>query len=232
MSIKGRITRIVRANRTASAEAKIDPQARLQDAQRSQHDLLDQARRGAADVAAHHHRIGLAANEAAAYLSRVEGAAASAVKRGDDDAARAALRESIPARRRLDVLIVQLSEAEQQSRGLREDVRRLEARLQQNDVEYNALLARRAAAQAALGVSNAIGTSSRESASIEAARRTTEREIRRFEAEARAREELAWSDPSSPQLERAFEELEADAATQQHLEELKRRHGRNDPPSR
>lgn len=224
MSIRGRITRIVKANRTASAEAKIDPQVRAQDAQRTQHDLLERARRGAADVAAHHHRIGLAANEAATHVRRLEDAAAAAVERGDDDAARAALRESIAARRRLDGLVVQVSEAERQSISLQEDVRRLEARMQQNAFEYDALMARRAAAEAATGVQGALGTSSRETASLDAARRSTEREIRRLEAEARGREELSWSDPSSPRLERAFEELEAEAAAQRELEELKRRH--------
>lgn len=224
MSIRGRITRIVKANRTTSAEAKLDPQVRAQNAQRTQRDLLEQARRGAADVAAHHHRIGLAAQEAAAHVRRIDDAAAAAVKRGDDDAARAALRESIAARRRLDGLVVQLSEAERQSSSLQDDVRRLEARMQQNAFEYDALMARRAAAEAATGVQSALGTSSRETASIDAARRSTEREIRRLEAEARGRDELSWSDPSSPRLERAFEELEAEAAAQQELEELKRRH--------
>lgn len=82
MTIKRRITRIVQANRYAAAESKEDPRAQAQAAQQAQRTLLDQARRGAADVAAHHHRVGLAANEAADYVNRVEAAAAAAVQRG------------------------------------------------------------------------------------------------------------------------------------------------------
>lgn len=229
MSIKRRITRIVRANRSATAESRQDPQVQAQHAQQAQYALLDQARRGAADVAAHHHRVGLAANEAAAYLHRVEAAAEAAVQRGDDDAARAAIRESMTARRRLETLTLQLSEAEQQARRLHEDVQRLEQRVQRNAIEYDALLARRAAAEAAIGVNNALASSSRDVAAIEAARRNAELEVRRFEAQARARDELSWTDPSSPRLQQAFEELEAEAAAQQELENLKRRNPRGYP---
>lgn len=229
MTIRRRIQRIVTANRMAAADAKKDPRVQVEEAQRSQHALLDQARRGAADLAAHHHRIGLSANEAALYLHRVERAAEAAVQRGDDDAARSAIRESMSARKRLEVLTSQLAEAEHQSRRVQDDVRRLEERLQRNAMEYDALLARRAAAEATRGVHEALGASSRESAAIDAARRNAELEVRRSEAQARGREELSWSDPSSPRLEQAFEELEAEVAAQQELEELKRRHGGGRP---
>ncbi|WDF32948.1 PspA/IM30 family protein [Arthrobacter agilis] len=232
MSIKRRITRIVKANRNAAAETQQDPRIEAQNAQAAQRSLLDQARRGAADVAAHHHRVGLAANDAAAYLNRVEAAVAAAVQRGDDDAARAAIRESMTARRRLDTLTAQLREAEQQARRLHDDVQRLEQRVRQNAMEYDAMLARRAAAQAAIGVHEALASSSREAASIEAARRSAELEVRRFEAQAQAREELSWSDPSSPRLQQAFEELEAEAAAQQQLDEIKRRGLRGNPSQR
>ena len=166
MSIKRRITRIVQANRSAAEESKQDPRIQAQSAQQAQRNLLDQARRGAADVAAHHHRVGLAANEAADYVNRVEAAAAAAVQRGDDDAARAAIRESMTARRRLETLTRQLHEAEQQARRLHDDVQRLEQRVQQNAMEYDAMLARRAAAQAAIGVHDALASSSREAAGL------------------------------------------------------------------
>jgi phage shock protein A len=230
VSIKRRITRIVQANRSAAAESEQDPRIEAQNAQLAQRRLLDQARRGAADVAAHHHRVGLAANDAAAYLNRVEAAASAAVHRGDDDAARAAIRESMTARRRLETLTSQLHEAEQQARRLHDDVQRLEHRVQQNALEYDALLARRAAAQAAIGVHDALASSSREAAAIDAARRNAELEVRRFEAQVQAREELSWTDPSSPRLRQAFEELEAEAAAQQELEDLKRRDPRGYPP--
>ncbi len=231
MSIKRRITRIVQANRNAAAESDVDPRVQAQNAQQAQRSLLEKARRGAADVAAHHHRVGLAANEAAEYLNRVETAVDAAVRRGDDDAARAAIRESMTARRRLETLTAQLREAEQQARRLHEDVRRLEQRMQQNAMDYDAMLARRAAAQAAIGVHDALASSSREAGAIEAARRNAELEVRRFEAQVQAREELSWTDPSSPRLQQAFEELEADAAAQQQLEELKRRTFRENPPA-
>lgn len=231
MSIKRRITRIVQANRTAAAESKQDPRVQAENAQLAQRNLLDQARRGAADVAAHHHRVGLAANDAAAYLDRVEAAAEAAVQRGDDDAARAAIRESMMARRRLETLTAQLREAEQQARRIHEDVQRLERRFEDNALQHDAMLARRAAAQAAIGVQDALSSSSREVAAIEAARRSAELEVRRFEAQAQAREELSWTDPSSPRLQQAFEELEAEAAAQKELDELKRRDARDYPPT-
>ncbi|WP_026533356.1 PspA/IM30 family protein [Arthrobacter sp. H41] len=222
MSIKRRITRIVQANRAAAQAAKEDPQVNARQAQDQQQGLLDSARRAAADVAAHRRRIEIAASEAGAYAQYLDEQAATAVQRGDDETARNAIREGIGARKRHDTLTQQFSEADRQSRQLQGDLERLERRIFDSSLEYQSMVARRAAAEAALGVQESISASSTAAFGAEAARREAEREVRQLRAQAEAREELAWTDPSSPRMERAFEELEAEAEAQQELERLKK----------
>ncbi|MBG6184295.1 phage shock protein A [Arthrobacter sp. CAN_A214] len=230
MSIKRRITRIVQANRAAAQASKEDPQVNARHAQDQQQGMLDQARRAAADVAAHRRRIEIAASEAGAYTQYLDEQAAAAVQRGDDETARNAIREGIGARKRYDLLAQQFSEADLQSRQLQGDLERLERRIFDSSLEYQSMLARRTAAEAALGVQKSISASSRASFGAEAARREAEREVRRLRAQAEAREELAWTDPSSPRMEQAFEELEAEADTQQELERLKKSRATGYPP--
>lgn len=222
MSIKRRITRIVRANRAAAQASKEDPQVNARNAQDQQQNLLDQARRAAADVAAHRRRIEITASEAGAYVQYLDEQAAAAVQRGDDETARTALRERMAARKRYGTLTQQLSEADRQSGQLQGDLERLERRIFDSSLEYQSMVARRAAAEAALGVQEAISASSKASFGAEAARREAEREVRQLLAQAEAREELAWTDPSSPRMERAFEELAAEAEAQQEFERLKK----------
>jgi phage shock protein A len=54
--------------------------------------------------------------------------------------------------------------------------------------------------------------------------------VRRLQALAAAREELAWSDPSSQRVQEAFEELEADSAARLELARLKEQRARGSRP--
>jgi phage shock protein A len=226
MSISRRISRIVRANK-APAQPPVDPMKLAADAYRAQYAALDQARRGAADVAAHRRRLEILANDATARVRHLEAQAMAAVDRGDDESARAALRGQLGARKHLQTLTLQLQETDLQVRRLASDVARLEERMSDSWLRHQALLARHAAAEASVSAQEALRSLAGPLQGGEWEAREAERELRRLQATAEAREELAWSDPSSPRVQQAFEELEAEAAARMELERLKERRARD-----
>lgn len=227
MSISRRFSRIIRANKAAAAQPVQDPIQLAADAQRAQYAALDQARRGAADVAAHRRRLEILAGDASARVRQLDAQAVAAVDRGDDEGARAALRGQLAARKHLQTLTTQLQETDLQARRLASDVARLEERMSENWLRHQALMARHAAAQASVSAQEALRSSAGPVQGGELAARQADRELRRLQAIAEAREELAWSDPSSPRVEQAFEELEAESAARLELERLKEQRARD-----
>ncbi|NOJ60094.1 PspA/IM30 family protein [Arthrobacter sp. 260] len=230
MSLGHRISRIVRANRTAAKDAKqkpTDPIQTVEQAHRQQLDLVDKARRSVADLAANRHRLDLLAGEARAELDHLERQAADAVNAGDDDAARAALRRGLAVTKRLETLSRQRDELDSQVRQLDSNLQRLETRVEDNGIRYQTLKARHGAAQAELGMQDALTGSGQAAAGAEAAARQAELEARRVQAQAAAHDELSWTDPNSRRVEEAFEELEASSAADRELERLKNRHLRD-----
>ncbi|MET1154501.1 hypothetical protein, partial [Arthrobacter sp.] len=79
-----------------------------------------------------------------------------------------------------------------------------------------------------LGMQQAASAAAGSATDMQSAAREAERETRRIEAEAAARNEIAWSDPDSPQVQAAFEWLEASTEVEGQLGELKTKG--NQPP--
>ncbi|WP_458115582.1 PspA/IM30 family protein [Arthrobacter sp. D2-10] len=227
MSVRRRISRIISSRR--NAQEPVDPIATLGQSQRQQEENLDRARRSVADLAAVRHRVETLTRQAAADLDACNREAERAVANSNDDAARAALRRALEVQKRLDTLTQQRDDLDRQFRSLEADLYRLETSLHENAVRFESLRAQQGATQAALEVQGAVSASAGSSAETARAAREAEQEARRLRHLQAAQEELAWSDPSSPNLERAFEELEARDATEQQLRQLKGRTDRGRP---
>ncbi len=221
MSVRRRITRIISARRNATEP--VDPITAIDQSQRHQEEQLDLARRSVADLAAVRHRVDTLARQAAAELDQSNRAAERAVSQNDDDAARAALKRGIEVRKRLEALSAQRADVDRQVRSLEADLYRLETALHENSIRYQSLKAQHGATQAALNMEGAVSATA--GSSLEAARaaREAEQEARRVRHQQAAREELAWADPNSGKLDRAFEEFESLEETDRELRELKAR---------
>jgi len=231
MSIGRRLGRIIRANRSARQLPPADPMQTLDETYANQLDLLDQARRSAADVAANRRRVELLADQAAAEVAALDRAAEQAVAAGNDDGARQALQRSIAVRKRMETLTAQRRQLDDQVRGLEQTLLRLEQRIEDSRLHYQSLKATHSAAQAALGMQEAVNSSGRQAADAREAARQAEQEARTLQARAAAYEELSWSDPDSPQVRQAFEELETRMEAEEGLRQLKDRKGLNPGPS-
>lgn len=223
MSIGRRISRMVRANRSAKREKPTDPIQTVEQAHRQQLDLVDQARRSVADLVASRHRLELLCAEAQSELDRLDRRAEEAVAAGDDDGARGSLTRGIAVRKRLQTLVRQRDDLDAQVRQLDSNLQRLETRVEDNGIRYQTLKARHGAAQAELGMQDALNSSGQAAAGAEAAARRAEIDARQLQARAAAHDELSWSDPRSRRVEEAFEELEAGSDAERELAALKAR---------
>ena len=216
MSIIRRIRRIVRARR---APEPADPATQLQDTQQRQAASLESARRSVADMAADCRRIELLIDESVAERDNSDREAEACVARGDDDGARAALRRSVAASKRADDLTQRHQRMAEQWRRLDDELTRMTSRADENRMRNEALQARHHAATAALQAHRAAGDDS--AATMAQAAQQAERRTRRLEAEAEARDELAWSDPDSARVDEAFEWLQAKSEVDGRLDAIR-----------
>lgn len=221
MSIRRRISAIIRSTRTAPGPDP-NPLETLDATYQQQLDLLETARRSTADVAANCRRVELLAGQAAAEAAAFDRQAEAAVAAGDDAAARQALRGALAAGRRRDALEERRQVLDGQLRALEQSLGRLEQRIEDARLHYLLLRADHGAARAALGMQEAFRASGQGVAGA------AEREVRRLQALAAAREELAWSDPDSHQVHEAFEELETRLSAEAELPRLR---NRTNPPA-
>jgi phage shock protein A len=227
MSIRRRISAVFRSTRAAAPAP--DPLSTLDASYQQQLDLLEAARRSTADVAANRRRVQLLAGQAAAEADRLNRQAQAAVASGNDDAARNALRGSIAVGKRLDALREREQALDSQLAGLEQTLDRLEQRIEDARLHYLSLKADHGAAQAALGMQEALRASVQGALDTRSAAEAAAREIRRLQALAAAREELAWSDPDSPQVREAFEELETRLTAEAELTRLRARRDLSGP---
>ncbi|MPV37537.1 PspA/IM30 family protein [Georgenia subflava] len=229
MSIRARLSRIVRANRAARKSAPADPVQTVEAAHAQQVEHLDRARRSVADLAAQRRRVEVLTHRARADEQSWNRQAEAAVAMRHDDGAREYLRRAIEAGRRAETLTAQHRTLDSQVRQLEDSLGRLERRVEDSRLHLQSLRAAHGAARASLEMREAATAAGREAVGAEAAALAAEREVRRLEARAAAYDELAGTDPDSVQVREAFEQLETGTAADARLEQLKRRQGIEPP---
>jgi phage shock protein A len=222
LSIRCRVTRIFQVRRNARSQPA-DPLQAVEDAYADQLQLLDQARRGAADIAAHRRRLEIHLRRTSAEEAELEAQAEREVEAGRDDVARALLLRQAAARRRRAALSDQHQALTERELVLDEAVFELHSRIFDYRLRVQELKANHSAAQAELGMQEARRGIGRGEA--EAALRQAATEIRQLEARAAALRELADGPlgPGRDEIEEAFDQLEAAAQAERRLDGIKTR---------
>ena len=221
MALRRRITNALRATNTARKEAKqppADPHQLFLRAHTERQRALEEARRALADLAMHERRAHLMAGQAAADAQRFNAEATAAVQRGEEQRARDLLERAIDAENAQRQWLARRDGNAEEVALLKRDLDRLERQAEQARARQLALLADQEAAVARARAAERIPQ-------LDAGFAQNEDQVRRSEAEARARAELAWSDPTSAQVLRAFEELSADQEVRDRLTAIQRELG-------
>ena len=143
-----RLGNIVSAHMHELLEWCENPELLLQQAIRNMEEALRAALTGAARVVAHEHLLARQHAAAEAEAEKWRRRAADAVRSGDDDAARQALRRHHEGRQLLEALAAQRQDAETMGRRLRRQLETLRLRLHEARRQRDMLIARMRAAEA------------------------------------------------------------------------------------
>ncbi len=189
MGIWQRIVRLVRS--WFVRDESIDQlSARLDDTYREQTKLLQQVRRGVADVATSRKRVEIQLASVRQQAAPLDDQARQAVARGDDDGARAALTRKVTLEKAAADLVEQHASLKAEEDKLIASASKVEQGVEQFRQRKDTLTARHAAASARAEINSATTGISAASSEVGQAMASADRETRRIEATADAVDEL------------------------------------------
>jgi phage shock protein A len=214
-------TLVVRSNITALFEQFEDPERVLNQLILDMEEELERVRASTAGVIADEIQMGKDAARARDEAARWEERAATALGRGDEPAARAALEQKLLADRRAEALAREHEQHRAETARLQRAVRDLEVKIRQAGHRRALLLARLTRADSARQVRRVLSRIDDHSALAQFQR--LEGRVERAEAMEEAYDRLDGGDPAAAELARQFEEQEQREELQRQLDELKRR---------
>ncbi len=190
MSIWKRLTRIFRSRKNRDAGDIEVLKARLDDSYKSQAALLQQVRRGVADVATSRKRVEIQIAQLNQQGTQLDQAARAAVANGDDDAARAALTRKVTLDKAIAGLVEQHAGLKIEEDKLEDSARQIQVRVEEFRLRKDTLAARHTAAAARAEINSATTGISSQAGEVGQAVEAAERRTRELEAQADAVDEL------------------------------------------
>lgn len=229
MGIWRRVVGLVRSW-FSRAESIDDLSARLDDTYREQSRLLQQVRRGVADVATSRKRVEIQLAAVRQQVAQLDDQARQAVGRSDDDAARAALTRKVALQKTEADLVQRHASLKAEEDKLMLSANQVEQGVEQFRLRKDTLTARHAAAAARAEINSATTGISAASSEVGQAMASAERETRRIEATADAVDELVaegvlsevGEDPRAVELRRFDAELDqaGEAEIERQLQQI------------
>ena len=215
MGIWQRIVRLVRS--WFSRDEDIDSlKTRLDETYREQTQLLQQVRRGVADVATSRKRVEIQLASVRQQTAQLDDQARQAVTRGDDNGARAALTRKVALEKVKADLVERHATLKGEEDKLILSASKVEQGVEQFRLRKDTLTARHAAASARAEINSATTGIAAAGSEVGQAMASAERETRRIEATADAVDELvadgfiseAGEDPRAAELRRFNADLD------------------------
>ncbi len=212
---------LMRANVTTLRERFSDPERMLHQLLIDMEDELERVRASVAGALADQIQLERKATKASGEVDHWETRAATAVKRGDDAAARLALEQKMQAEQRAELLHAELEKQNQQTDKLRRSVQELEDKIRQARQKQTLLLARLTRADSTSRINQAMDRVGGNSAFAEF--RRLEDRVERAEAMGEAYARLEGRDPNAEELEEELEAADRKERLTRELDALKRR---------
>ena len=211
----------MRSNITTLCEKFEDPERMLHQLLIDMEHELEKVRASVAGAIADEILLGKSVKQADQEAQQWDERAATAIKRGDESSAKAALEQKIYARERVDDLTTEHDKQKEQTEKLRHSVRDLEAKIRQARQRQTLLLARLTRSTSANQINRALEQSTSRSAFAQFSR--LEQRADRAEAMSEAYDRLDGKDPDADALEQEFAEADRKEKIEDELEELKAR---------
>lgn len=216
MSIWKRLSRIFRSRQNRDDGDIEALKGKLDESYRSQLALLQQVRRGVADVATSRKRVELQINQLNQQAGELDKAARAAVANDDDNAARAALTRKVTLDKAVVDLVAQHSDLKIEEDKLDDSAQQIQIRIEEFRLRKDTLSARHTAAAARAEINSATTGISSQMGDVGQAVRAAEQHTRELEAHADAVDELVrdgiidgpGQDPHTTEaFDRQFEDL-------------------------
>ncbi|MDQ3155381.1 MAG: PspA/IM30 family protein [Actinomycetota bacterium] len=230
MSIWKRLTRIFRSRKNRDAGDIEALKGRLDESYRSQLALLQQVRRGVADVATSRKRVELQITQLTQQGAQLDGAARAAVANGDDDAARGALTRKVTLDKAVADLTAQHAGLRTEEDKLEDSAQQIQVQIEEFRLRKDTLSARHTAAAARSEINSATTGISSQMGEVGQAVKAAEQRTRELEAHADAVDELVregvisgpGEDPHSTEaFDAQFESLSSTTDVDRQLDALK-----------
>ena len=193
MSLSKRLALIFRAKASRALDHAEDPRETLDYSYQKQMEMVQQVRRGLADVATSRKRVELQSQQLTTGIDKLQNQAAAAVAAGRDDLAREALTRRSAAQQQLTDLNQQVADLQAQQDKLAAASQRLQAKVEAFRTRKETIKANYTAAEAETHVGEAVSGISEEMGDVGLAMQRAEDKTAQLQARAGAIDELLAS---------------------------------------
>ena len=237
MGLMKRFLMIVKAKFSKMLDNAEDPNETLDYSYEKQLELLQQVRRGVADVATSKKRVELQAQKLEASVAKLDGQARQALQAGREDLARVALERKKGVQAQLQSLDTQRQQLEGEQAKLQTSEQRLTAKVESFRTQKETIKAQYTAAEAQVKISEAFSGISEEMADVGLALQRAEDKTEQMRARAGALDELLESGAledmtqTGDAIDRELSQVSAESEVNAELEALKRELGTGAAPA-
>ena len=237
MGLMKRFFMIVKAKISKLLDRAEDPNETLDYSYEKQLELLQQVRRGVADVATSKKRVELQSQKLEASVAKLDSQARQALQAGREDLARVALERKKGVQAQLQSLDAQRQQLEGEQTKLQTAEQRLTAKVEAFRTQKETIKAQYSAAEAQVKISEAFSGISEEMADVGLALQRAEDKTDQMRARAGALDELLESGAlddmtqTGDVIDRELSQVAAESEVNAELEALKKELGAGSAPS-
>jgi len=231
MGLLNRMSTVVKAKMNTIMDRVEDPNETLDYSYQKQLELLQNVKRGVAEVATSKKRLELQRARLAMKIDQLDSQAREAVKAGRDDLARQALERKSALSAQIEVLDRQIADLEHEQEKLEATDRRLTAKVESFRVKKETIKAQYSAAEAQVKVTESLTGISEEMADVGLAVSRSEDKIETMRARSAALDELVERGTleefaGGDDVERELARIKAKSGVEDDLARLKAEEGR------
>jgi phage shock protein A len=228
--VMGRMSTVIKAKISKMLDRAEDPGETLDYSYQRQMEMLQQVKKGIADVVTAKKRLQLQADKIQGQLPKLDQQARQALAQGREDLARTALERKNFAQTELQSLDQQVAELENQQQQLIDKQQKLATKLEQFRTKKEVIKAQYSAAEASVKISEAATGVGEEMADVGLAMQRAQDKTENMRARAGAMEELeaagAFDDtltltPGQDDIDKQLHELSTGAAVDDELARMK-----------
>ncbi len=237
--LSGRMTTVVKAKLSKRLDRMEDPSETLDYGYEKQVELLQNVKKGVADVVTSKKRLALQEKSLSQQASKLDGQARQALAAGNEELARAALERKSTIETEVGSLDQQIAELEGQQQQLIDNEQRLQAKIEAFRSKKEVIKAQYSAAEAQVRISEAANGVGEQMADVGLAMQRAVDKTEDMKARAAAVDELEKAgtfedvtqlDAGPDDIDRQLSQLSTTSAVDDELAKMKHESGTNEKP--